>query len=74
MVEGSATLTWYNPTAPGVRQANAGVSIDPPITTVRGTFTGLRPSAEPTAPKPVPYITMTAPRDAGFDAVLSVLS
>ncbi len=60
--------------APGVRPAKAGVSCVPPITTDKDVLTGLRPLDDPTAPNPVPYITIDDPRDAGFDAVLSELS
>src|SRR5579864_6701186 len=60
--------------APGVRPAKAGVSGIPPITTGRGAVTGFKPSDNRVEPKPVPYITMNAPRDTGFDALLIVLS
>src|SRR5260370_39490131 len=60
--------------APGVRPAKAGISGIPPITTEKGAVTRFKPPDDPVEPKPVPYITMKAPRDAGFDALLIVLS
>jgi hypothetical protein len=44
------------------------------MTTESGILTGLKPPDDPTAPNPVPYITMNDPRDTAFDGAFSVLS
>ena len=60
--------------APGVSPANAVANSAPPTTTVMGVVATFSPFCGFTAPNPVAYITIAAPRNAGLVGVFNELS